>query len=89
MITNLFDCRYEYLIEVEDQIQFADIMEVFIKNFNEVMNGFEIYQIVVIDVDTDAEVEPRISSIHYLKIAELLPKEIIRRGMVRNGIEWE
>src|ERR1700761_8454085 len=37
-----------YFIEVEDEIQFANVMEVFVEDFDKVMNGFEIYQIVVI-----------------------------------------
>lgn len=47
-------------------------MEIFVEHFDEVMNGFQIGQIIVGDVDTNAEIQAGISAIYYLEITELL-----------------
>lgn len=60
-----------YFVEVEHQIQFADIVEVFVEDFHEIVNGFEITQVVIVHVDTDAEVETSIATINNFEIAEL------------------
>ena len=59
------------LIEVEDQIKFADIVEVLIEHLNKVVYGLQVAQVVVIDINTDAEVEPCIPSVDDLKVPEL------------------
>ena len=57
-------------------------MEVFVKNFDKVMNGFEIYQIVVINVNANTEIESRISAVNYLKVPELLPSKSQLRAKI-------
>lgn len=60
-----------YFVEVEHQIQLADVVEVLVENLHEVVNGFEIAQVVIVHVDTDAEVETSIATINNFEIAEL------------------
>ena len=31
-----------YLVEVEDKVQFANVAEIFVKNLDKIVNGFEI-----------------------------------------------
>ncbi len=45
-------------------------MEILVENFDEVMNGFEVKQVVVRDINTNAKVEASISPINDLKVAE-------------------
>ena len=46
-------------------------MEIFIENFYKVVNGFEVCQVVVGDVHTDAEVEAGITTVDYFEVSEL------------------
>lgn len=46
-------------------------MEVFVENFNEIMNCFEIAQVVIVHVHTNAEIEASIPSVYNLEVAEL------------------
>ena len=46
-------------------------MEVFIEHFDEVVYGFEIHQVVVVDVDANAKVEASIAAIDDLEVAKL------------------
>lgn len=45
-------------------------MEVLIENFNKIMNGLKIVKIVVIDIDTYAEIKTCISSVNNFKVSE-------------------
>ncbi len=47
-------------------------MKVFIEYFNKVMDSLEIYQIVVIDINTNAKVKTGITSIYYFEVSKLL-----------------
>lgn len=60
-----------YLVKVEDEIQLTHIVEVLIQHFDEVMYSFKVAQVVVIYVDADAEVEPRIAPVNDLEVAKL------------------
>lgn len=43
-------------------------MEVFIEDFNKVMNGFKIEQIVVTNINANTKVKSSVSSINYLEV---------------------
>jgi hypothetical protein len=43
------------LVEIKHQIQLAYIPEETVQDFDEKMNGFQICELIVISVDTDAE----------------------------------
>ena len=60
-----------HLVEIENQVEFTDVVEIFIENFDKVVNGFQICQIVVCDIDTDTEVETSVTTIDYLEVSEL------------------
>ena len=60
-----------HLVEIEDQVKFTDIVEIFIENLDEVVNSLEIRKVVVSDVDTDAEVEASVATIDNLEITKL------------------
>lgn len=66
-----------YFVEVEHQIQLADVVEVFVENLHEVVNGFEITQVVIVHVDADAEVETSIATINNFEIAELKNSRLV------------
>merc|ERR1712071_30391 len=59
------------LVEVEHQIKLAHVVEVFVKNLNKVVNGFQVAQVVVVDIDADAEVQTCVPAVHDLEVAEL------------------
>jgi hypothetical protein len=42
-----------------------------VENFDEIMYGFEIGEIVIVDIDTNAEVEAGITSIDNFEITKL------------------
>lgn len=46
-------------------------MEVFVEHFDKVVNGFEIAQVVIIHVHTDAEIQASIAAINDFEVAEL------------------
>jgi len=60
-----------HLVEIKDQVQLADVVEVFVQYFDEIMNCFQVHQIVILDVDAYAKVEPRVPPVHDLEVSEL------------------
>ena len=46
-------------------------MEVFVENFDEVVNRFQIRQVVVGYVDTDTEVETGVATVNDLEVPKL------------------
>ena len=46
-------------------------MKVFVEDLNKVVNGLKIIEVIVIHVDTDAEVEPSVAPVDNLKVPEL------------------
>lgn len=60
-----------YLVEIKDQIQFADITKECIQHFDEKVDCFEISQLVVIGVNTYAKEQSSITTIHDLVVAIL------------------
>ena len=59
-------------------------MEIFIQDFDKIMDCFQISQVIVENIHTNAEIEPSISSVYNLVIAELKI-----RPTVLYFIEWE
>ena len=55
-----------HLVEVEHQIKFTHIAEELIQHFDEEVDSFEVRQLVVIGVHTDAEEQPRVSTVDNL-----------------------
>ena len=53
----------EYFVEIEDEIQFADIAEVAIQDFNKGLHEFEDDELVLILVDNCYEIQARVSLI--------------------------
>jgi len=58
-------------VEIENQVQFADIVEILVEHFHKVVDSLEIHEVVVADVDADAKVESGVSPINDLEIAKL------------------
>lgn len=51
-------------------------MEVLVQHFDEVMNGFQITEIVIVDIDTNAEIESSVTTINDLKVPKLYCLEL-------------
>ena len=46
-------------------------MEEFVENFNKVVYGFKIGQVVVIKVNTDTEIQASVTTVNNLEVTEL------------------
>ena len=46
-------------------------MEELIEHFNKVVNCFKVGQVVVIKINTDAEIQPSIATVHNLEVTKL------------------
>ena len=66
----MFDKLY-HLKETKHQVQFTDIVKVLVEDLNKVVNSLEIIEVIVIHVDTDAEVQPCVAPVDNLKVSEL------------------
>ena len=53
-------------MEIEDQIQFADVSEILIENLYEALHEFEYDQFILIFIDDGYEVETGESFVYYL-----------------------
>lgn len=62
---------FTYFVEVEHQVQFTDIVEVFIEDLNEIVDSLQIAQVIVVYVHAYAEVQPRVPSVYYFEVPEL------------------
>lgn len=60
-----------HLVEVEDQIQLADIAEESVEDLDEEVDGLEEGQLVVVGVDARAEEEAGVPAVDDLVVAEL------------------
>lgn len=63
-----------HLVEVEDQVQLANIAEELIQHFHEEVDRFKIRQLVVVRVYARAEEEPSIATVDDLGCAAELDK---------------
>jgi len=57
-------------VEVEDKIELADVVEILVENFDEIVDGFQMSEIVVSNVGAQAKIKPRVASIDDLEVAE-------------------
>ena len=55
-------------------------MKEFVEYFDKVVDCFEIGQVVIIEVNTDTEIEASIAAIHYLEVTELYDMCVWRGG---------
>jgi hypothetical protein len=55
------------LVEVEHEIQFADIPEELVEHFDEEVDRLEVRELIVIGVDTDTEEQPRVAPVDDLR----------------------
>ena len=46
-------------------------MKILIKNFHKVVNGLKVVEVVITDIDADAEVETSIASVDNLEVSKL------------------
>ena len=48
-------------VEVEDKIELADVVEILVENFDEIVDGFQVGEIVVSNVGAQAKIKPRVA----------------------------
>ena len=58
------------LVEVEHQIQLANIVEILVENLDKVVDGLQVVEVVVAHIHTDAKVEASVAPIHNLEVAK-------------------
>ena len=56
-------------MEIEDQIEFAHILEVSVEHLDEMMDDIKHDQLIVIFFDARCKIETRVASEHYLVFA--------------------
>ena len=71
--------RSTHLAKVEHQVELPDIAEELIQYLHKVVDGLEIAKAVVLEVQTEAEVQTSISSVDNLEVTVLVKQE--RRGL--------
>jgi hypothetical protein len=64
-------------MEVENQIELADITEIVVQYLHKQVNRLQICELIVRHIYAEAEVQPSISPIYYLIGLELQTKPII------------
>ena len=75
---DLLSSSLPYLVKVEDEVYLADVSKVSIQHFHKAMDGLQIGELIVGDVNTEGEEEARVSSINNL-IRSKLPKRERKR----------
>ena len=60
-----------YFIKIKHQIELTNIMEIFIQDFNKIVYGFEIVEVIIHDIDTNTKIQSCISTVHNFKVSEL------------------
>lgn len=63
--------HFIYLVKIENQIKLTNIMEVFVQYLNEVMNSFQVAEIIVVHIDANTKVQASISTINNFEITKL------------------
>lgn len=58
-------------MEVEDDIQLADIAEVLVEVFHEQVDQLQVQQLIIVDVDAHCEVQALVPLVDYLEVVEL------------------
>lgn len=59
------------LVEVEDEVELADVAEEGVENLDEEVDGLEVGELVVVCVDAGAEEEAGVAAVDDLVVAEL------------------
>jgi hypothetical protein len=59
------------LIEIEHDVEFADVAEVLVEGLHEEVDELQVQQFVVVDVDADGEVESGVPFVDDLEVVEL------------------
>lgn len=59
------------LVEVEDEIELADVTEKGVEDLDEEVDGLEVGELVIVGVDAGAEEETRVPAVYDLVVAEL------------------
>lgn len=59
-----------HLVEIEHQIQFANVVEIFVEDLDEIVYGLQVAQVVVAHVHADAEIQTGVPSVDYFEISE-------------------
>ena len=49
-------------------------MEIFVEYFNKIVNSFKIDQVIITDINTDAKIQPSITSVNDLEVSKLKVK---------------
>lgn len=60
-----------HLVEVEDEVELADVAEEGVEDLDEEVDGLEVGELVVVCVDAGAEEEPGVAAVDDLVVAEL------------------
>lgn len=60
-----------HLIEIEDQIELAHIVKVLVQYLDEIVYRLQVGQIVIVHIDTNAEIQAGVSSVDNLEVAKL------------------
>ena len=68
-LTLRIDCSH--LVEVEDKVQFTNIVEVLIENLYKVVDGLQVVKVVVSDIHADTKVEASIAPVDNLEVSKL------------------
>jgi hypothetical protein len=58
------------LVEVKHKIQLANVVEKLVENFDEIVDGFEVGQIIVANIHANAEIKSSITPINDFETAE-------------------
>ena len=53
-------------VEIEDEVQLADVVEILVQHLDEVVDRLQVHQVVVTHVHANAEVQARVSPVHDL-----------------------
>lgn len=59
------------LVEVEDKVQLADVAEVRVQDLHEEVDGLEVGEVVVVDIDTEGEEETAVAAVNKLVVTVL------------------
>jgi len=75
-------------VEIEDQVQLANVLEVFVQHLDKVVDGFEVEEVVVGHVDADAKVEAGVTPVNDLEVAKLHKVGMLRIANSDEGMDF-
>ena len=74
-VTHTVQYRTTHLAKVEHQVELINIAEELIQYLHKVVDGLKIAEVVVLEVQTKAEVQTSVSSVDNLEVTELVEQE--------------